>query len=56
MSKCSTCVYFDGDDCEMQNYEFNRGGRGCQDYEEDDEEDCGFSGEDLGYGQDEPEY
>ena len=52
MSKCSTCVYYDGDDCEIENYKVYQDGRGCRDYEED--EDCGFTEEDLGIDQDEP--
>ena len=41
MSKCQYCNNYDEetDYCEMQNHAFLRGGRGCDDYEEYDEDD-----------------
>lgn len=49
----SKCTYYDDGYCGMQNFAVERGGRGCQDYEEE-EEDCGPTDEDLGIYQDEP--
>lgn len=55
MAKCKTCAFYEDGYCAMQNYEVERGGRGCADWEEE-EEDCGCTDEDLGYDQDEPWY
>ena len=52
MSRCDYCIFYDGEYCSEDNEEVENGGRGCDDYTQ--EEDCGFDDEDLGVDQDEP--
>lgn len=60
MEDCSSCIHYDdnwGGGCKLGNVEFQHFGEGCGDYREDEEdEDCGYSNEELGFGQDEPNY
>lgn len=52
MSKCDSCYFNNFGSCDKDNSSFIHDGRGCDDYEEN--EDCGLDDEDLGYDQDEP--
>lgn len=52
MSKCDSCYFNNFGSCDEDNSAYHHGGRGCDDYEED--EDCGLDDEDLGYDQDKP--
>lgn len=56
MSLCEKCLHFNGiSECYKSKAQFMKVEKveDCDTYEED--EDCGFSGEDLGFDQDEPE-
>lgn len=59
MKNCSYCIHYDeewGGSCELGNIEFQDFGKGCGDWSDEEDEDCGSLDDDLGIGQDEPSY
>ncbi len=58
MAKCDSCIWNLGYDCDQGNSKlYKKGGRCCDDYEYDEGDDpTAFNDEDLGIGQDEPDF
>lgn len=57
ISLCEKCLFFNGiSECYKEKAQFMKVEKAedCEDYQED--EDCGFSEEDLGIGQDDPDF